>query len=73
MNKGLAVKYRTLQGQYVDMKSKVMDMFDERNRLEAGIKDLKQLKGIFMCGILSYKLKIRIPRLYCLFGEVLIG
>ena len=40
MNKGLAVKYRTLQGQYVDMKSKVMDMFDERNRLEAGIKDL---------------------------------
>lgn len=45
MNQGLAMKYRLLQGQYVDMKSQVMDMFDERNRLEAGIKDLKQLKG----------------------------
>ena len=45
MNKGLAMKYRELQGKHVDMKSRVMDMFDERNRLEAGIKDLKQLKG----------------------------
>lgn len=44
-NRGLAETYRKLQGEYVDMKSKVMDMFDERNRLEAGIKDLKQLKG----------------------------
>ncbi|XP_067933095.1 coiled-coil domain-containing protein 178-like [Watersipora subatra] len=46
LNKGLAMRYRQLQGQHVDMKSKVMDMFDERNRLEAGIKDLKQLKGL---------------------------
>lgn len=46
MNRGLAETYRKLQGEYVDLKSKVMDMFDERNRLEAGIKDLKQLKGI---------------------------
>lgn len=45
-NRGLAETYRRLQGQYVDIKSKVMDMFDERNRLEAGIKDLKQLKGM---------------------------
>lgn len=44
-NQGLAMAYRKLQGQHIDMKSRVMDMFDERNRLEAGIKDMKQLKG----------------------------
>lgn len=45
MNSSLARTYRSLQGRFVDVKSKVMDMFDERNRLEASIKDLKQLKG----------------------------
>lgn len=56
MNKGLAMTYRKLQGQHVDLKSRVMDMFDERNRLEAGIKDLKQLKGKFLHPRLSRRL-----------------
>lgn len=45
-NSKLASCYRRIQNEHFELKNKVMDLYDEQNRLEAAIKDVKQLSGL---------------------------
>ena len=54
-NTDLASRYRTAQNDFITLKDKLMNNFEDRVKLESAIKDCRQVSGIF-------KLKQNEPR-----------